>query len=215
MKREDYLEQTFAGPVIISAQSNRRSYDAPYATQAIASLHVNERGCNAFPLTLLEQAGPLLPEASVQANLSTEASGYLNLIDATGGDLFHHALAIMHTPAYRIQNAGAVLGDWPRIPLPASAEELSRSAGLGRRIAELLDPESSVPLGAAWSSLGRLVLRAPPDLAEHLRVTAVWGYRGQAGAVMPGRGLAVERPWDEGERQRLSRFLRCMRWSRA
>ena len=33
-------------------------------------------------------------------------------------DLFHHVLAVLHDPAYREANAGALRMEWPRIPLP-------------------------------------------------------------------------------------------------
>jgi hypothetical protein len=45
----------------------------------------------------------------------------------------------MHSPQYRSENVGALLGDWPRIPMPATAHLLADSATLGRRLADLLD----------------------------------------------------------------------------
>jgi hypothetical protein len=118
--------------------------------------------------------------------------------------VFFHVLAIMHTPAYRTENAGALLGDWPRIPLPATAELLSHSAALGRRLAELLDAESSVSLTAEWSFLAALKLPLDPNLEEALKLTAGWGHQGQGSTVMPGRGKAPERPWTEAERDKLA-----------
>jgi predicted helicase len=38
--------------------------------------------------------------------------------------LFHHAVAAMHSPAYREENAGALRQDWPRVPLPATRDGL-------------------------------------------------------------------------------------------
>lgn len=118
--------------------------------------------------------------------------------------LFFHALATMHTPAYRTENAGALLGDWPRIPLPASAELLTHSASLGRRLAGLLDAESSINLAAEWSFLAALKLPLDPNLDQALKLTAGWGHKGQGSTVMPGRGLAPERPWTESERAKLA-----------
>jgi hypothetical protein len=112
----------------------------------------------------------------------------------------------MHTPAYRAENAGALLGDWPRIPLPATADELAHSVALGRRLAELLDAESSVNLTAGWSFLAALKLPLAPNLDESLKLTAGWGHKGQGSTVMPGRGLAPERPWTEAECDKLSRL---------
>jgi hypothetical protein len=119
-------------------------------------------------------------------------------------EIFHHALATMHAPQYRTENAGALLGDWPRIPLPATAELLNHSAALGRRLAELLDAESSVNLAAEWSFLAALKLPPDANLDEALKLTAGWGHKGQGSTVMPGRGLAPERPWTEAERDKLA-----------
>lgn len=126
---------------------------------------------------------------------------------------FFHALATMHTPQYRLENSGALLGDWPRIPLPATAELLTHSATLGRRLAELLDPESDLQLAAEWSFLARLSIAAEftegtPDCdrrnAARFALTAGWGGRGQGETVMPRRGKAPERDWTATELDRLA-----------
>ena len=96
------------------------------------------------------------------------------------------------------------MGDWPRIPLPAIADLLTHSASLGRRLAELLDAESSISLAAEWSFLAALKLPLDPNLDEALKLTAGWGHKGQGSTVMPGRGLAPERPWTDAEREKLS-----------
>jgi|GEM_PF-5651212 len=51
--------------------------------------------------------------------------------------LFYNALAIMHSPAYRDENSGALRQDWPRGPLPKDTDRLLTSAALGRAIAVL------------------------------------------------------------------------------
>src|SRR5579859_3514263 len=55
--------------------------------------------------------------------------------------VFFHIAAILNTPAYRTENAGAIEQDWPRIPIPASRALLEASAALGRRVADLLRPD--------------------------------------------------------------------------
>jgi hypothetical protein len=110
----------------------------------------------------------------------------------------------MHTPQYRTENSGALLGDWPRIPLPANVSLLSQSAAIGRRLAELLDAESSVSLAAEWSFLAALKLPLDPNLGEALKLTASWGHKGQGSTVMPGRGKAPERPWTAAEQKKLA-----------
>jgi hypothetical protein len=141
---------------------------------------------------------------SEQLNLSEEAHVLVTKRGMKGEDLFFHAIAAMHTPQYRTENAGALLGDWPRIPLPATAEQLAHSAALGRRLAELLDAESSINLTAEWSFLAALKLPLDPNLEEALKLTAGWGHQGQGSTVMPGRGKAPERPWTEAEIEKLS-----------
>jgi len=134
--------------------------------------------------------------------------------DGDGHTHLHlHVLATLHTPRYRHENSGALLLDWPRIPLPATADLLTHSATLGRRLAELLDPESSIELVAEWSFLARLILPAElpegtPDRDQRnvarLALTAGWGGAGQGATVMPRRGDARERDWTETELTRLT-----------
>jgi len=147
---------------------------------------------------------PLPGTLELRPNLSDASSRYAAQVGGGAVSVFFHALAAMHTPAYRTENAGALLGDWPRIPLPGTAELLAHSAGLGRRLAELLDAESSVSLIAEWSFLAALKLPLDPNLDEALKLTAGWGHKGQGSTVMPGRGLAPERPWSEAEREKLA-----------
>lgn len=168
------------------------------------------------PLRVLSGPSLLAPHGRLQENLSGEAADFLNELEADykqPSDLFFHGLAIIHTPRYREENAGALLNDWPRIPLPARRELLTHSASLGRRLAELLDPESELQLAGAWSFLARLSL--PPELPEgtpdrdqknagRLAVTAGWGGRGQGETVMPRRGDARAREWTATERERIA-----------
>jgi hypothetical protein len=143
-------------------------------------------------------------EIGEQLNLSENAVTLAADRGMDAADLFPHALATMHTPAYRTENAGALLADWPRIPLPATADLLNNSASLGGRLAELLDAESSINLVAEWSFLAALKLPLDPNLEEALKLTAGWGNKGQGSTVMPGRGLAPERPWTQAEREKLA-----------
>jgi hypothetical protein len=129
-------------------------------------------------------------------------------------DLFFHALTTMHTPRYQFENSGALLGDWPRIPLPATVVLLTHSATLGRRLADLLDPESEIQLQAEWSFLA--LLHIPPEFtsetpeendrrnAARFALTAGWGGAGQGATVMPRRGDARQREWTEAELSRLT-----------
>ncbi len=51
-------------------------------------------------------------------NLSSAARRYLESLGLSVENLFHHVLAVLHDPAYREANAGALRMEWPRIPLP-------------------------------------------------------------------------------------------------
>ena len=51
-------------------------------------------------------------------NLSPAAHRYLDKLGLGVEDLFHHVIAVLHDPAYREANAGALRMEWPRIPLP-------------------------------------------------------------------------------------------------
>jgi hypothetical protein len=197
-------------PTLLIAQSNRRAFDPPVFTTALATRHVIERGANAFPLLTFTED---LFECRRIPNLTKAAEGYVESMRTHPQDLFFHALATMHTPHNGIENAGALLNDWPRIPLPASGELLTRSASLGRRLADLLDPESDLNLAAEWSFLARLSIAAEypegtPDRdrrnAARFAVTAGWGGRGQGDTVMPRRGKAPERDWAPTEIDRLA-----------
>ena len=204
-KREDYWRARTGSYIsMISAQSNRRAYDPPCVTRSLASLHVVEKGSSVFPLEIFEES--LFDTEKPDREYDNIASSMIALYPGhpSTRDVFFHALAAMHSPQYRIENAGALLGDWPRIPLPANAELMTHSAALGRRLAELLDAESAVNLTAEWSFLAALKLPLDPNLEEALKLTAGWGHKGQGSTVMPGRGLTHERPWTESEREKLA-----------
>jgi hypothetical protein len=184
------------------AQKNRMAFDPPGITRLLANRHLNERGANVFPLSTMGE--PLPGQIESRVNISEAAAHYTNEMQTELPSLFFHSLAAMHAPQYRAENAGALMSDWPRIPLPSAAGQLAHSATLGRRLAELLDPESPVRLTAEWSFLAALKLPKNSDLENALKLTAGWGYRGQGSTVMPGQGLSPERPWSAVEREKIA-----------
>ncbi len=213
-KREDYVSQMISVPFWIEARQRESgdSFARGTVTRSVADNYGNGLS-NFFPLYALERGDLLSSQMSIHPNASAQALIWLANVSAPPEHAFFHALAIMHTPQYRSENAGALLGDWPRIPLPATADLLSHSASLGRRLADLLDPESDLNLSAEWSFLARLSIAAEypegtPDRdrrnATRFAVTAGWGGRGQGDTVMPRRGKAPERDWTPNERQRLA-----------
>ena len=133
-------------------------------------------------------------------------------------DLFHHVLAVLHDPAYREANAGALRMGWPRIPLPGwpdgdapgASDELAASAARGRELAALLDTETPVPgvtTGALRPEVAAIAVPATVDsgnmAGDDFALTAGWGHFGQGEAVMPGQGRVVERPYTAAERAAL------------
>ena len=213
-KREDYFPQVFDDNLWLSAaQRNRRHFDPPCVVRPLCSLHVIEWSANFFPL-LLKRDG-LLGGGGIEPNVGEQAGRYLAGIEAAPADLFYHAIGVCHALTYAAENAGALLQDWPRIPVPSSRETLLASACLGRNIAQLLDPEQPIQslasrpelrvVGAIGGPGGQL----DPDSGD-LDVAAGWGYAGKGGAVMPGQGKIVERPDDPQERAAIERGAKTL-----
>jgi hypothetical protein len=201
-KREDYVSGDLSQIAFVIAQKSRTGYKPPQVTNRLIDLNATDGGANVYCYSTLGHG--LLNESGQHPNQTQLAATYIERIGASFGNLFFHALATMHTPQYRTENSGALLGDWPRIPLPAIANPLRRSADLGRRLADLLDPESCLQLAAEWSFLAALKLPRGAAVENALKVTAGWGYRGQGSTVMPGQGLSPERPWSAAERDKIA-----------
>ena len=159
-------------------------------------------------------------------NLSRGAIGYLLELGfhdigtsrSTARMVWMHALAMSYSPLYLEENADALRHDWPRIPLPSDRSILEDSAGLGERIAALLEIDTPLP-GVDTScplhleGVGRLrddghVSSAPAKL----EVAVGWGTaqirEQKSGAtsriVMPGVGRAVRRSRNPHETERNS-----------
>jgi hypothetical protein len=206
-KRSQYFSQIFDDNLWLgAAQRNRRDFDPPFVSPRLCSLHVIEWSANFFPLWL--KHGKLLESEGTVPNLSDQATAYLARLCATPPDLFFHVVATLHAPAYAADNAGALLQNWPRVPLPASKEALLASPDLGRRLAQLLDPECAVkgvtdsPIRPELRVIGSTTgatAQLDPDSGD-LDVTASWGHAGRGGITMPAQGKVVERPYDPKER---------------
>ena len=158
-------------------------------------------------------------------NLSLAAERYLDRLGAGVEDLFHHVLAVLHDPAYREANAGALRMEWPRIPLPGwpdgdddgAADELAASAARGRELAALLDSDTPVPgvtTGAPRPEAAAVAVPSTTDggnmAGGDFALTAGWGHFGQGEAVMPGQGRVVERPYTADERAALGEAARTL-----
>ena len=219
-KRAEYRPHVFEGNLWLSAaQHLRKGVIEPQTTFArhIGSYHLIERGALWFPAWLRED-GLSVSIAGRRSNISEAAQGYLKRIGASVEDLFHHALATLHDPAYREANSGALRMEWPRIPLPGwpnggardAGEVIAQSAARGRELARLLDTDTAVPgvtqapLQQEMATIGVPSTTAGGQMmSDDFAVTAGWGHYGAGDAVMPGGGHAVERAYTEAERDAL------------
>ena len=221
-KRADYWPHIFPGNMWLSSSHRiRKGESEPQTafTRHIASYHLIERVANWFPAWLRDE-GLALDGGGGQRrpNLSAAAQRYLDRLGLGVEELFHHVLTVLHDPAYREANAGALRMEWPRILLPGwpdgdvpdAADELRASAARGRELAALLDPETPVPGVTAGTQRPDLAAIAVPSTADgrnmngdDFALTAGWGHFGTGDAVMPGQGRAVERNYTAAEREAL------------
>ena len=201
-KRPEYARHMLTDHfALVSQQKPRRDWSQPQCIAAIGCLDLMDRGATCFPMVLGDSGGNSLGFAASQIpNLSKAASTYLASLGAATEDMFFHALAVLHSGAYRDANAGALRQDWPRIPLPASLDVLRASVALGREVAALFDtetPVAGVTVGTIRPELK--VIASPARLDGQLlgvadfALTAGWGHSGQGRVTMPGRGRVEDR----------------------
>ena len=139
---------------LVTQQKPRREWSPPQVISHIGSLDLMDRSASCVPAWLRDDGlGTDSADSQRRPNLSPAAERYLDRLGAGVEDLFHHVLAVLHDPAYREANAGALRMEWPRIPLPGwpdgdddgAADELAASAARGRELAALLDSDTPVP----------------------------------------------------------------------
>ncbi len=138
-------------------------------------------------------------------NLSPKASAYLTGLGLKETDpdyaelLWWHALAISYAPQYLTDNPGGIAADWPRVPLPDTAQALRASADLGKKLAALLDPLTDAPdLPSVIGPIRRVDGTSVQLARGDLEVRAQWGVV-QGTAVMPGHGESAARDYAEAE----------------
>ena len=222
-KRAEYKPHVFEDNLWLSSSHRIRKGETEAQTaftRHIASYHLIERVANWFPAWLRDK-GLALDGGGEQRrpNLSAAAQSYLDRLGLGLEDLFHHVLAVLHDPAFRRDNAGALRMDWPRIPLPGwlegdtpgAAREMTESAARGQELAVLLDSERPVPgvtTGALWPEIAAIAVPATTNggnmTGDDFSVTAGWGHFGQGEAVMPGLGRIVEREYTPQEHATLA-----------
>ena len=224
-KRTKYKSHVFEKNLwVVSPQRQRRDWSPPVKTSLLGDLNQMDGSAAYIPAWL--RAGNLDPQGDRQGhrpNLSDSAERYLDRLGAGVEDLFHHVLAVLHDPAYREANAGALRMEWPRIPLPGwpdgdedgAADVLAASAARGRELAALLDSDTPVPgvtTGTLRSEAAAVAVPSTTDggnmVGGDFALTAGWGHFGQGEAVMPGQGRVVERPYTADERDALGEAAR-------
>ncbi|MBT7171022.1 MAG: N-6 DNA methylase [Phycisphaerales bacterium] len=163
---------------LISARSNKStSMDHFFCTRKIMETKCGERTTQSclFPLYLYpektdmgivwpqspweeegEKCGrvPNLSKKFVDAFSAAVGLGFVSDgcgdLKSTFGpeDIFHYVYAVFHSPRYRERYAEFLKIDFPRLPLPASAAEFARLAGLGAELVGLHLLEAAVDTSA-------------------------------------------------------------------
>jgi hypothetical protein len=189
------------------------------ATVALPDYHLLRPNAVAIPMRLRKGAQSSGPQASITfgheegitANLSTAAREYLASLTSADPDadeelsraIWRHSLAVIYAPAYLKEHAAGIKQGWPRVPLPATLELLSKSAALGCEVAALLDPQSAflgVTTGKLRRELALLGRITGPKSGLDLAITAGWGrVQKKTGIVMPGRGRIKVRDFSDEE----------------
>ncbi len=216
-KRADYRSHVSEGNMWLGSSKREIQADFTHGTWVhdLANWKYGFWGVHLFPAWLLGDGLGSNGDRARRPNLSATAQRYLDRLGAGVEDLFHHVLSVLHDPAYREANAGALRMEWPRIPLPGwsdgvaegEPEELARSATRGRELAALLNLDSPVP-GVTQAPLRPEIaaIAVPATISgrnmanEDFAINAGWGHFGQNDNVMPGKGYLVERPFAPQER---------------
>ena len=221
--RADYKPHVFDGNVWLEAREREAKEDFSRGTPVRHLADNLGNGLSSYyPAWLRENGLGADGDPAHLPNLSTAAQRYLDQLGLGVEDLFHHVLAVLHDPAYRTVNAGALRMEWPRVPLPGwpeggtdgAAEAIAVSAVRGRELAALFNSETPVP-GVNQAPLHpEFAIIAVPATSsgrnmtgEDFAITASWGRHGKGDVVMPGPGHAVERDYTPEERAVMSDAL--------
>ena len=116
--RPDYRPHVFEGNVFFVAQQKpRRAWAPPQVISRTGCIDLMDRSAACIPALLRNEGLGSDTSIGHRPNLSAAAHRYLAALGGSVEDLFHHVLATLYDPAYRLANAGALRMDWPRIPL--------------------------------------------------------------------------------------------------
>ncbi len=217
--RPEYKPHVFQGNLwLVTQQKPRRDWSCPQVISSLGCIDIMDRSASCIPAWLHDEGLGIADGKHRRPNLSPAARRYLDRLGVGVEDLFHHVLSVLHDPAYREANSGALRMEWPRIPLPGwpdgdvdgAADELTASAARGRELASLLDSDRPVPGVTEGTPRPEIAVVGVPSTVDggnmvddDFALTAGWGHFGQGEAVMPGQGRVVERSYTADETAKL------------
>ena len=197
--RADYRPHVFAGNLWIEAREREAKEDFSRGTMVPHFADNFGNGLSSFfPAWLRDDAfGEEVGGVKRSPNLSEKARSYLDRLGANVEDLFHYVLAVLHDPAYRAANAGALRMEWPHIPLPGwpagnqsnmdaqdgqdsdraavfpeQRQAFCATAARGRELARLLNPDTPVSGVTAPPLRPELATIAVPATTDGRNMTA-------------------------------------------
>jgi hypothetical protein len=219
--RPEVAAQQRAGNTFIATRTQARKVDEGFpvfATRVLPGDHMLDPNTHPFPVVLHRDAsdgGMALDGGQTHPNLAAAARNYLrhlgleDWLQPGNGDaasVWWHALGIAYSPEWLEENQDAILQDWPHVPMPIDPEQLRSSAGLGKRIADLLDPDlqvSGVTAGQIEPALRTIAVLSKASggaaTGEDLALTARWGALDASHKVMPGSGKLNQRTYTDIE----------------
>jgi hypothetical protein len=219
--RPEVAAQELAGTTFLATRTQARKTDEGFpvfATRALPGDHMLDPNTHPFPVVLHRDAsdeGMALDGGLAHPNLSAATRRYLRCLgldslmvpgNADVAAVWWHALAIAYSPEWLEENQDAIVQDWPRVPMPLDPEQLRASANLGKRIADLLDPDvavSGVTAGAIEPALRLIAVltKAGGGAAngEDFALIARWGALDSSRKVMPGPGKFTQRDYSAAE----------------
>ncbi len=119
-KRADYRPHVFEGNLWLAANKREiQEFTHGNLVRHVGGWKLGNWGTHFFPLWLHDDDVEMGKNATIpRLNLSGATQRYIERLGISAEDLFHHVLSVLHNPAYREANAGALRMEWPRIPLP-------------------------------------------------------------------------------------------------
>lgn len=188
--------------IVAPQVSRRQNGPRPIVTTVGASYHAAEPDARVLPLLapgeilgthegmLGHETGPLSsPLSNIRPGWITAArqAGVPGDDLAVADAVFHAIVAVQHSPGL-LSSLSVELDDFAPAPLPANLEDLMAASELGRRIADLVDPDRPVP-GVTTGALNPAVSGVGVPDAHSGPVTLVYGQWGRAGGLRSGTAV--------------------------